>query len=381
MNISTGGPHILLFERNQQLTALLISEFQLAGYECHTAHTAVEVFDAIARHPIRLVLINLAQVAATRREFWVALETQRKGHGVQVLTFQCFDFAGYGPEDAEEHSQMMHVDIEVSGMDGLMELVNAVRSRLSEAGTTNTTPQAKKAQNTLLAGSDSTNHQQSYADSIRAILYPSQRSWTTQNSVSPAQEMSRLANEVQNALVTSTNGGSLQHLANGGLEGQHESSLAQLSRLVQEQQTSESIVRGPVALVAEASVAFASAQSSTQSQVAMRADTAEPTTKLDSNNNPSHPTRSTEDTDTQVLRVSPIQDIAIERPSGGQGSVEGRRRAESKSSQTQTVSAAPLASITTPIQATSKERKALPPVSLPTPTEEEDIDEEIEEED
>ncbi|HCJ36409.1 MAG TPA: hypothetical protein DHV65_19190, partial [Ktedonobacter sp.] len=61
MNITTGGPHILLFERDQQLVALLTSELQLAGYECHTARTAVEVFDAIARHPVRLVLVNLAQ--------------------------------------------------------------------------------------------------------------------------------------------------------------------------------------------------------------------------------------------------------------------------------------------------------------------------------
>ncbi len=69
MNISTGGSHILLFERDQQLAALLISELQLAGYECHTARTAVEVFDAIARYPIRLVLVNLAQAAAARKEF------------------------------------------------------------------------------------------------------------------------------------------------------------------------------------------------------------------------------------------------------------------------------------------------------------------------
>src|ERR1051326_6881806 len=95
MNISTGGPHILLFERDQQLAGLLVSEFQLAGYECHAARTAVEVFDAIARQPIRLVLVNLAQAAAARREFWVALETQRRGRGVQVLTFRCNNIAGY----------------------------------------------------------------------------------------------------------------------------------------------------------------------------------------------------------------------------------------------------------------------------------------------
>ena len=84
MNISTGGPHILFFERDSSLMALLISEFQLAGYECHTARTAVEVFDAIARHPIRMLLVNIAQAAAGRREFWVALDAQRRGRGADL---------------------------------------------------------------------------------------------------------------------------------------------------------------------------------------------------------------------------------------------------------------------------------------------------------
>src|SRR6202049_3148670 len=107
MNVNSGGPHILLFERDQQLTGLLTSEFQLAGYECHAARTAVEVFDAIARFPIRLVLVNLAQAAASRREFWVALDAQRRGRGVQVLTFHCSNIANYGPKDPDEHAATM----------------------------------------------------------------------------------------------------------------------------------------------------------------------------------------------------------------------------------------------------------------------------------
>src|SRR6266568_8822436 len=105
MNVSNSATHILLFERDQQLTALLTSEFQLAGYECHAARTAVEVFDAIARHPIRLVLVNLAQAAAGRREFWVALDAQRRGRGLQVFTFRCLNIAGYGPMDADERGR------------------------------------------------------------------------------------------------------------------------------------------------------------------------------------------------------------------------------------------------------------------------------------
>jgi hypothetical protein len=133
MNISTGGPHILLFERDQQLAVLLTSEFQLAGYESHTARTAVEVFDAIARYPIKIVLVNVAQAAAARREFWVALDTQRRGRGVQVLTFRCMNIAGYGPYDIEDRSQAM-VDSEVDGMLGIMNLVDMVRTRIPGNG-------------------------------------------------------------------------------------------------------------------------------------------------------------------------------------------------------------------------------------------------------
>src|SRR5437660_2259370 len=133
MNITTGGPHILLFERDQQCVALLTSELQLAGYECHAARTAVEVFDAIARYPVRLVLVNLAQAAAARREFWVALDTQRRGRGVQVFTFHCTNIAGYGPanEDVEERSQSVLADMEVDGMLGIMNMVNAIRARIA----------------------------------------------------------------------------------------------------------------------------------------------------------------------------------------------------------------------------------------------------------
>lgn len=130
MNVNSGGPHILLFERDQQLTTLLMSEFQLAGYECHPARTAVEVFDAIARFPVRLVLVNLAQAAAGRREFWVALDAQRRGRGVQVLTFRCMNIAGYGADDSEETSRTVLTDMEVEGMMGIMNLVDAVRTRI-----------------------------------------------------------------------------------------------------------------------------------------------------------------------------------------------------------------------------------------------------------
>ncbi len=148
MNISTGGPHILLFERDQQLTTLLMSEFQLAGYECHVARTAVEVFDAIARYPVRLVLVDLAQAATTRREFWVALDTQCRGRGVQVMTFQCANIAGYGPHDPDERTYVV-ADMHVDGMLGLMNLVDGVRSRVPVMGVSNTLPRVSRTSPSL----------------------------------------------------------------------------------------------------------------------------------------------------------------------------------------------------------------------------------------
>src|SRR5437764_15340177 len=128
MNINTGTPHILLFERDQQLVSLLTNELQQVGYECHTARTAVEVFDAVARYPVRLILVNLAQAAAARREFWVALDTQRRSSGLLVLTFYCANLAGYGPRDPDEYNSTTLADMEVDGMIGLMNLVDAVRA-------------------------------------------------------------------------------------------------------------------------------------------------------------------------------------------------------------------------------------------------------------
>jgi hypothetical protein len=140
MHVTSGGPHILLFERDQQLTALLSGELALAGYEIHTARTAVEVFDAIARFPIRLVMVNLAQAQAGRREFWVALDTQRRGRGVQVFTFRCANVGGYGPDDPEERVDTVVTDLEIEGMMGVVKLVEAVRARIPGSVTTATVP-------------------------------------------------------------------------------------------------------------------------------------------------------------------------------------------------------------------------------------------------
>ncbi|HLJ32329.1 MAG TPA: hypothetical protein VKU38_01695 [Ktedonobacteraceae bacterium] len=305
MNISTGGPHVLLFERDQQFAVLLGSELQLAGYECHTARTAVEVFDAIARYSIRLVLVNLAQAAAARREFWVALDTQRRGRGVQVLTFHCSNLAGYGPlsDDPDDRSHIMLADLEVDGMQGIVHMVNAIRSRIavsnngslsrpvSNAGTdfrqqnvTGTGEGGKVSQSTMPLPTAPINNGVSYSgrnaptpppsvsnppvppsfspaveasspprastvnhtDKIRAVIYPNQRSWSTQrdsdssNNLNSATSQNNQNSAPVNAAPPLSPSSERQARSEGTSwqpqiqTEQKESGLAQLSRMVQE---------------------------------------------------------------------------------------------------------------------------------------------------
>src|SRR5258708_7912906 len=146
MNATSGGHHILLFERDQQLTSILSTELTRAGYEVHMARTAVEVFDTIARFPVKLVMVDLAQAQAGRREFWVALDAQRRGRGVQVFTFRCANLGGYGPEDPDERIDTVATDLEVEGMYGLVKLVDAVRGRVPGA---NAAPPPRPAPSSL----------------------------------------------------------------------------------------------------------------------------------------------------------------------------------------------------------------------------------------
>lgn len=234
MNISTGGFHILFFERDSSLMALLISEFQLAGYECHTARTAVEVFDAIARYPIRVVLVNMAQAAAGRREFWVALDTQRRGRGVQVFTYHCYNLAGYGPRETDERSQGVVVDMEIDGMLGLMNLVDRIRERVpTTSAATGTIPRfsrtAPPSSPSYSASPPISSESQSYSEKIRAVLSSNPRPASI-----PVSEAVNGLGDVPQA-TSGTDAITLQRLANGQPQWEpRESGLAQLSRMVQE---------------------------------------------------------------------------------------------------------------------------------------------------
>ncbi len=440
MNISAGGPQILLFERDQQLAALLTSEFQLAGYECRTARTAVEVFDAIARYSIRLVLVNLAQAAASRREFWVALDTQRRGRGVQVITFHCTNIAGYGPRDPDEQPHNTMVDVEVDSMLGVINLVEAVRTRIpgSTGSMTSTMPRLTKAvvppppptqstipqittqrppspevTNVMLPGGNSWNapsenviNQQpfrassikppqpytsapkrpipqpgptlvpqppsatmsgtpSYTDKICAVLYPNQRTWSSSGSTNgngngngSAIQESRVPSEVpatsappaDSYPVPLSPAGStiLQRLANG-MDELKESSLDQLSRLVQGRWTP------PVEEIGSSSMRQSTGptQSVEAAPMASYMTVDQPfnsTSVIKNAPMVSRPAQSSEQISNQLLRASPIQDL----PTAG-GSTSGRYPdILANTSYGQPLAISPLASISTAMSAPAR---------------------------
>ncbi len=463
MNSSTGGPHLLLFERDQQLAALLISELQLAGYECHTARTAVEVFDTISRQPIRMVLVNLAQAAAARREFWVQLDSQRRGRGIQVMTFRCTNLASYGPHDPEDRSQSTVVDLEVDGMFGVMRLVDAIRERVPNAASTantmsriprvatppttttpsnsyvapqrsapssqqasittnnpiisgngtvyrsapdNGTPQVStrvnftpsspvntpnppvtpaqqispmRANPSLSPGTAGTG-QPSYTEKIRAVLYPDQRNWgpqansnyaTTPGPVQDTQNITYNTTNTASYNPAPTDSPMLQRLANGQVtaDGQKESGLAQLSRLVQERRTS--------ALEELNNAIYTSPETTTPAGLRpMASDTVtEQTSPNPGFTSYTRPVSPGESISTQPLRASPIQDIPAERPSNGLPASEVSRRPDVLSrtnygqqlQQSSPTAASPLASIATPIPAASASAPASTASVTPAP--------------
>ncbi|HCI81174.1 MAG TPA: hypothetical protein DHW02_15965 [Ktedonobacter sp.] len=393
MNISTGGPHILFFERDSSLMALLISEFQLAGYECHTARTAVEVFDAIARHPIRVLLVNIAQAAAGRREFWVALDAQRRGRGVQVFTYQCYNLASYGPREADERASSVAVDMEIDGMLGLMSLVERIRERVpatsaapgtvprfsrTSSPTTASYPssstQSVQASTGLSAttyrpnslntqepgagsvgvplhattGTATNESQQSYTAKIRAVLYSDSRASSANAQVIESVNSRNTAQPVQQS-APSLDSTALQQLAYGQTAREPRESgmsgLAQLSRMVQEFQ--------PALLPEDTGISY----------------TRQPVDAVSS-------------ISSQVLRASPIEDLPVDRTAGETMTGEAGRRTDmgtrssndvhgsnGHTSHQDTSTTMPLASIAAPmpvVQPAQRTSSATPQSTFPT---------------
>jgi CheY-like chemotaxis protein len=125
------APLILLFERNDAVAVPLIPQLRMAGYDVRAARIPVEVFDILSREKVDLVLIDLGNAAANRREFWVGLDSQRRNRNVHVLTFRYMATGETG--ELESGLRVARADVEVQSAQGFGQLVEAIRARVPGA--------------------------------------------------------------------------------------------------------------------------------------------------------------------------------------------------------------------------------------------------------
>src|SRR5579859_2496149 len=123
------APLVVLFERDDAIAVPLLSQVRMAGYDVRAARTPVELFDNVQKHPVALILVDLGNAAAGRREFWVALDAQRRGRTIQVLTFR-YAAAGQSFDTDFEISARALADVEVRSPQEFAQLVEAVRQRV-----------------------------------------------------------------------------------------------------------------------------------------------------------------------------------------------------------------------------------------------------------
>lgn len=126
------APLVVLFERDDAVAVPLLSQVRLAGYDVRAARTPVELFGLLGKELVSLVLVDLGNATAGRREFWVALDAQRRGRALQVMTFRLL--AQDSLFDMEEPSARALADVEVHGAHEFQKIVEGVRQRVALHG-------------------------------------------------------------------------------------------------------------------------------------------------------------------------------------------------------------------------------------------------------
>ncbi|HEY7985158.1 MAG TPA: hypothetical protein VID73_13360 [Ktedonobacterales bacterium] len=120
----TATPLIAVFERDDSIAVPLLSQLRVIGYDVRAARTPVELFDIAQKHPVALILVDIGSAAASRREFWVALDAQRRGRSIQVLTFR-LSTTEWGFESDQDDSARALADVEVTGTHDLQPIIEA----------------------------------------------------------------------------------------------------------------------------------------------------------------------------------------------------------------------------------------------------------------
>jgi len=123
------APLVALFERDDTIAVPLLSQMRMAGYDVRAARTPVELFDLLGKNFVSLVLVDLSNATAGRREFWVALDAQRRGRALQVMTFRYVSpVSAYDLEF--ETSARAIADVEIHSVHEFARVVDAVRQRI-----------------------------------------------------------------------------------------------------------------------------------------------------------------------------------------------------------------------------------------------------------
>jgi hypothetical protein len=129
----TDAPLIAVFERDDSMAVALLSQLRMVGYDVRGARTPVELFDIAQKHPIALILVDLGTAAAGRREFWVALDAQRRGRAIQVITFRVAADE-WRMESEPDLSARALADVEVQGAHDLRPIIEATVQRVPLRG-------------------------------------------------------------------------------------------------------------------------------------------------------------------------------------------------------------------------------------------------------
>ena len=126
---SGSAPLITLFERDDAIAVPLLSQLRMAGYDVRAARTPVELFDLLSKSLVALVLVDLGAAAAGRREFWVAMDAQRRGRAMQVMTFRFIPPHGDLDLDMEPSARAI-ADVEAHGAHEFQRIIDGVRQRV-----------------------------------------------------------------------------------------------------------------------------------------------------------------------------------------------------------------------------------------------------------
>jgi hypothetical protein len=126
---TSSAPLVVVYERDDSIAIPLLSQVRIAGYDVRAARTPVELFDTLSKHQASVVLVDLGNATAGRREFWVALDALRHGRTLEVMTFRIAEPIDALDLEFEASAQAL-ADVEIEGKQDFGLVIEAMRQRV-----------------------------------------------------------------------------------------------------------------------------------------------------------------------------------------------------------------------------------------------------------